>query len=140
MSNPAVEPEIEVANRIAAALPVDAVIGTSLFYGPPRPPLGNIPHKSTWCFASGGPQAQPYLGASADFREFWVQVTHRSNVDDYSGGLSISRAIWSALQRATPVGSGYIAIYVKEAYPTYLGLDDVEHHSWSLNVRLWYKG
>jgi hypothetical protein len=143
MGYPSSAPEVEVSQILANAVATTGcVLGTNLFRGPMLMPSATVPRACTFVFPPvvPGPRPAPYLGIGQDDREFIVQVLHRGSSDGYEVGAGISRAIWTALHRASPLSSGYYAIYVREPDPLYIGLDNLEQPRWVMNIRLWYKG
>lgn len=125
-------PDSAVASLLVTA--GQGVLGSTLFLGPVRPPSAGVPHKAIFCLATGGasPLTHSMNNAGPDIKRASVQVRVRSNVNDFSGGQTVARAVWSALQRA--VFAGYMSITCRESEPVYLGQDDTEHHEWSVNV------
>lgn len=143
MPNPAIIPETEIANRLVAG-GLSLTLATNLFVCPLMPPSDLIPRECTFAFASQpGPPPKMYFGVSPtreDFREFWVQVVHRASPDAWTTGLAKSRAIFAALHRVTPSGTGYFSIHCRDADPVFMGLDNLECPRWTINAVLWYKG
>lgn len=126
-----------VAARIVAVLTAPWVVGANVFTGPVRPEGHGIPHAVIFCLASGGPSPTPYLGGSTapSFRAPRVQVRVRSNPGEYAVGVALARSVAAALDKAEL--AGYVACQLQQAEPIYLGMDDLEHHEWSINVALW---
>lgn len=113
-----------------------AGLGISFFKGPRRPAAPSaIPHQAAFILGVGGINPSPYMdGTNTAWRFFRVQIWVRSEVNSYGTGRGKADAIWSAINQATI--SGWTRIVCEQSAPMYLGRDDVEHHEWTVNVRL----
>ena len=81
----------------------------------------------------------PYLdGSQSDFSAATVQVLVRGDVGAYALTQTKARSALAAIQRA--VISGYVAVYVRESDPNFIGLDDTEHPIFTLNAEMQWKG
>jgi hypothetical protein len=132
----ALPPDEAVASVIDTAL-ASLTLGTNLFQGPVRPPSSSVPHKAVFCLATGGPAPLMHTQGNngPDVKRASVQVRIRGDVNSFAAGQTLARSVWTALQRAT--FAGYMSIACRESEPVYLGVDNTEHHEWSVNVETW---
>lgn len=90
---------------------------------------------------SGGEPPQPYLQTTRKaFYNGRVQILVYSGpgVNQFDAGETLARGLAGYLHQLTTV-SGYVAIYVRESSPNYLGEDkETQRHMWSLNVDAQY--
>lgn len=135
------------AGSLAPFVPVKGGnVGANVWTGPVQAQGPTVPHNAIFCLETGGPPPVPDMGAAQDtFRSFSVQTMVRSNVDARAVGDTLARAVWELLDRtAAPTAptDGYLSggIQLLQSNPIYLGLDDTEHHKWSINASVWYKG
>jgi hypothetical protein len=116
--------------------------GTNLFDGPEQPYGTGVPHAATFVLPTGGPAPRPFIGMSVELRHPYVQVTSRSDPDDYNGGEAQARAIRDALHRqvvARGVGGDYTECIALQDAPNYLGMDRHRRHRWTNNFQLWHR-
>ena len=114
-------------------------LASDIFAGPTRPPSASISKASIFCISTGGLPPLPYLdGSQSDFSAATVQVLVRGEVGAYALTQTKARSALAAIQRA--VISGYVAVYVRESDPNFIGLDDTEHPIFTLNAEMQWKG
>lgn len=130
----------------ASLLPFVPTKGSTVFMGPVVAQKPTIPQQSIFCLDTGGPPPVPDMGTAQDtFRSFSVQSMVRSSVKAFEAGQTLARAVWELLDRAaSPAapGDGYLlgGVQLLQSSPIYLGLDGTDHHKWSINASVWYKG
>ena len=130
-------PDLDLANHLAAQ--GLGTVATDIFAGPMKPPSSQIAKASIFCISTGGLPPVPYLDAStSDFNVATVQVLVRGDVGAYSTAQTKAMNARDAIQRA--VIAGYVAVYVRESNPNFIGLDDTEHPMFTLNAELQWKG
>lgn len=119
--------------------------GTNLFLGPIRMQQGTtVPVLAVFVLATGGPPPEPYFasttagtdGANQLKYEAGVQVTVRSDPDEYQQGRDLARGIADALNLATI--SGYIECKLMQAVPVYTGMNSTQNHTLRVNAQLWF--
>ncbi len=110
--------------------------GTNLFNGPLRPRLtSGSPAVGVFVLASGGPQREGYLDGNANSPEIAnhsVQITVRGDSEDFEGGQTLARGVFTTVHNATV--SGYFHVRVREAAPLYLGINNQGLHLWTMNI------
>ncbi len=112
--------------------------GTNLFRGKRRPVGTNVPAEAVFCLIDGGPPTQAYADSTAiEQRHSAVQVSVRSDKDDYAGGLTLARQVRDAVNHATVVD--YIDIRIGASEPNYIGEEDPGYHLWTINVEMWHE-
>jgi hypothetical protein len=130
-------PDFDLATHLATQ--GLGTVSTDIFAGPQRPSSAQIPQAVIFCISSGGSPPVPYLdGSSSDFSAASVQVLVRGDVGAYAAAQVTARLVMVATQRA--VIGGYVAVYVNESDPNFLGLDDTEHPMFSINAIMQWKG
>ena len=137
------DPSAAVAALLASVAPGPSlgVVGVSIFTGPVRPAAPPaIPHQAIFCLLTGGPPPSPYFqngGTSASFYRATVQVRIRGPQDQFRLGELLALQVRDKLHLAQL--SGFVRCAANGSAPLYLGLDDTEHHEWSVNVTIWFK-
>jgi hypothetical protein len=106
--------------------------GTNLVVGPLRPVAGVTPQLEVGVLQSGGAQPSPYLGNPESWHVSRVQVTVRSNVDEFQRGESLARALLAKAHRHEP--TGVVSLTAVESDPLYLGADDAAAHRFAFNL------
>jgi len=130
----ATAPDSDVVTQLVAA-GIGLVSGTNLWRGPERAAGTGVPAKSVFVLASGGYPPRPFLGpSSTDMRRSTVQITVRSDAQDFDGGQTLVRAVRNAIHKAAV--AGYVDIRVRESEPNYLGQDEAARHLWTVNVEM----
>lgn len=110
-------------------------LGTNLFEGPERAPCDTVDHLSVFALASGGAQPLPYLGGGGlSWVTTRVQVTVRSDIDDFERGQSLARALHGRLHAQSLTGYAYVLAL--EGDPVYLGFQSSSFHRWAMNFEL----
>lgn len=137
-------PDTAIVTHLAAAglgLVAAPASTANLFAGQVLPPTTgapdepqSIPHEAVFCLATGGPRVENYNANNAGPSTKWltVQVRIRSAAGDQAGGITLARAVWTALHRAAL--SGYISCECRDAQPVSMGRDDTEHFHYAINV------
>jgi len=130
-------PDLDLATHLAAQ--GIGTLGRDIFAGPMKPPSVQINKASIFVIASGGAPPVPYLdGSQSDFSAASVQVLVRGDAGAYGLAQIRARAALTAIQRASL--AGYVATYVRNSDPIFIGLDDTEHPLFSINCELQWKG
>ena len=124
----------EATSSVLATAGIGLTVGANLFRGPVRPQSATIPHKAVFCLTTGGPAPLTHdiKNGGPDIKRGAVQVRVRSDVGKFEAGQLLATNAWNALQRAE--APGYMSITCRESAPVYLGLDDTEHHEWTINA------
>lgn len=126
---------------VLAAAGIGLTEGSNLFAGPVRPPIeggrGSVPSECVFCLATGGPEPFRFIASTnnAMILHSVVQVTIRSDRNNFESGQTLARNVWDSLE--TDDWSGYIEAKARESEPLYIGIDDIEHHRWVVNVETW---
>src|SRR3989442_133483 len=80
------QPEVVVADAIAAALGGSWAVGTNIFRQQEQPPGGGVPHHAIFVAPYGGPPPEPYLGTGTSFYKKNVQRRADRACDGDPGG------------------------------------------------------
>lgn len=100
---------------------------------------GASPQLAVFVLQTGGPPPAPYLGSAGDsWRQARVQVTVRSEADEFSRGEALARALWERAHLGAAAGA--VVVLASESEPTYLGRDEHLFHRWSFNLTVGYVG
>ena len=130
-------PDLDIANHLQTA--GLGTVATDIFAGPMKPPSAQISQSCIFCISTGGLPPSPYLDAStSDYNVATVQVLVRGDVGAYATAQTKANTARAAIQRATV--AGYVAVYVRESNPNFIGLDDTEHPMFTLNAEMQWKG
>jgi hypothetical protein len=125
--------DADIATRLQTA--GVGTVGTDIFRGGIRIPSSNIPHAAIFVLPSGGGGPDPLINAGAtDFTRPTVQMLIRGNVGAYITTQTTAQAALDAVHKSTI--SGYFQVLARTPQPLYLGLDDTEHPTFSVNVEL----
>jgi hypothetical protein len=120
---------------VLAAAGLGLVPGTNIFRGPPRAPSAGVPSKAVFCLGTGGYPPRPFVdGSGLCVRQPTVQITIRSDAEDFAGGEALARDVSNAVHMHPPAGYG--DVLVRESEPTYLGQDEAGRHLWSINAEM----
>lgn len=113
--------------------------GGNLTAGPMRAAEGLVGEFHVSILNSGGPLT-PYMGtpgAVGSLYESAASVIVRSQVDSYSQGEAVARAVLRRCHLAEL--AGYVSCVVRDAEPIYQGLDENGHHRFVFSVDLTIK-
>lgn len=129
------DPGLDVATALASAVGA-LTLGTNCFASKVRPPGDGIPSKCVFCWASGGPAPDAYIDGGGGANHYYpqVRIRVRSDVNDFSGGVTFSQTIRDAAHELDV--SGYYDARIQESEPIYIGEDDEGHHEWSMTLEL----
>jgi hypothetical protein len=132
------QPDLNVAQALASA-GLGLTLGTNLFWGKVREvdTASGVPSQAVFVTLRLSPAPENYCDGSItpQAREPQLQVTVRSNPQDFSGGQTLARSVKDALHDIPP--SGYDACRVTQAEPVPIGETDSGEHLFSVNVHLW---
>jgi hypothetical protein len=106
----------------------------NLIAAPELPSFANMPGKVVCVTPAHGGSDTPCMGNAQRVRRENVNVFVRSDVADYSGGLTLARAVWTALNWATV--TGWQAIHVVDPIPAYGSTDEDGRHWWTMTVEM----
>jgi hypothetical protein len=124
----------DVVTELAAS-GLGLVSGTNLFTGPERSVGDGIPDQAVFVLATGGAPPAPFIdGSGVDYCWSTVQITVRSAVRSFHSGQALARSVRNAIHEASI--SGYVDVRAREAEPNYLGADEQEMHTWTINVEM----
>jgi hypothetical protein len=127
---------LAVANYLAGKTcgGVVLALGANLFAGPTRS-IDRTPSEAVFCLETGGAAPSPYLGTGRQaFYRASVQVMVRGPVGEHQAGADLARGVLETLNQA-PV-PGFVATFARDSAPAYLGTDDDDRPSWSINFEL----
>lgn len=129
--------DADIATVLAAG-GIGLTSGTNLFTGPERPIGDGIPDEAVFVLASGGYPPEPFIdGSGQDYCISTVQIIVRSAIRSHDSGQTLARDVRDCVHKATI--AGYVDLRVREAEPNYLGQDEQELHTWSLNMELQHR-
>lgn len=132
--------EEDIATQIADNT-AGVVLGTDVFTGPPRafdldnPSVpGAVPEQAIFCLGTGGIDDIPYVdgGDKNAQKRYTVQVTIRSNPEDYDGGKTLADAVFEAIDKNPP--DTYEEVRALNSSPLYVREDEGNHHEWVINL------
>lgn len=106
----------------------------NLIVAPELPSFANMPGMVVCVTPADGGSDTPCLGNAQRVRREFVNVYVRSEIAGYSTGMTLARAVWTALNWAT--STGWQAIHVVEPIPRYGGTDDDGRHWWTMSVEM----
>jgi len=130
-------PDLDIANRLQTA--GVGTVGTNIFTGGMRPPSTQIPDASLFVIPTGGVGPLPLLDAGTDdYLRPTVQILIRGDVGTYITTRTKAKSALDAVHKSTV--SGYFQVLARTPQPLYLGLDDTEHPTFSVNVELFKVG
>lgn len=110
--------------------------GTNLFIGRLRS-TDTTPSPALFCLNSGGGASSPLLGGHrTSYKSPLVQLQVRGPAGDDETGEAFARGIAELVDLASV--TGYVACFLRDSQPAYLGVDGDDHGLWSLNVELQY--
>lgn len=128
----ATDPEGDIAGVIGSAA-IGLTPGTNLFTGPERPLGDGIPDECVFVLGSGGyPPVAFFDSSGQDYCISTIQISVRSGSRDYGAGLSLARNVRDSVHKTDVLG--YVDIRAREAEPNYLGQDEQQMHTWTINV------
>lgn len=118
-------------------------LGTDLFVGPQRSTEGvgaavdtGVPAVATFVVGSGGfPPVVTHENLEALLKET-VQVTIRDT--SFQAGDARARVLYEYLRHANI--PHYEEIQHNSSAPLYIGEDENEHYTWTINITAWYGG
>jgi hypothetical protein len=133
----ATTPDADIVTLLDSAVG-SLTAGTNLFRGKRRPVGPYIPGESVFCLSTGGPGPEAYAdGTSIEEFHSAVDVSVRSDKDDFDGGQTLARAVRTAINHATI--AGYIDVRIGTSDPLYIGEEDSGFHLWTINVEMWHE-
>jgi hypothetical protein len=132
--------EADLAQGAVATLGAGYTYGVNMLTGPVRKPSDNqalataVPHKAAFFNSTGGITSVPFLdgGSKTEEERLTVQIWIRSKPGDYDDGKAFAQAIFNAVDMTPP--TGYFECRAMNSAPMYVGLDQTDHHVWSVNV------
>ncbi len=132
------QPDLDVAVYLASA-GLNLTLGENLFWGKLREvdPSTGISSNAVFVSTRLSPSPENYCDELRypQAREPMLQVTVRSDPQEFAEGQALARSVKDALHDiALP---GYDACRVTQAEPVFIGETDSGEHLFSLNVHLW---
>lgn len=138
------QPEFDLATylngKTGAVSGVTLTLATNLFMGPERANKVGVPSQAVFVRNAGGLPAMPYFNNSpnGDDRQSSIQIIARSNPNDYGGGSTFARDVFTLVQRASI--SPYVYVLCRQSDPIYVGQNDQALHQFSINVLMRWLG
>lgn len=112
-------------------------LGENLFSAPMvRSDAPSVDTLAVAIIDTGGHPPENYLGGKSALLTATVQVRIRSEIEDYSGGLTLAQNVWEAVHLQSI--AGYVLVECEESAPNYIGPDKAGRHLFTFNVELTY--
>ena len=127
-----VNPEQDLANYLGANVAA-LTLGTNLFWGPIRAEDDSVPDKAVFILTTTSSPPEAFIGETESWWRHGMQAFVRSSRDDFSGGLTLARAVLAASHYAVLSGS-YFDCLARDSSPIYIGADSDRRHQWSVAV------
>lgn len=123
---------------VLAAAGIGLTKGTNLFMGPGRGISDEIPAKSVFVLASGGPPPLIHLngGSVPDTKEPACQIIIRGEHKAFSAGQTLARAVYAAIHKSSPADNVAGSCLAQQSEPIYIGEDEQGFPGWTINVLL----
>lgn len=131
----------ETAVTLLDGASIGLIRGENLFRGPVRDAderQGGVPDCAVFVLVTGGPEPVRCVNGNQGPRLLYetLQVFVRSDVQSaeksFAEGQDLARNVWNALEAAN--ATDFIKFDAQQSGPIYIGVDDTEHHRWSINI------
>lgn len=107
-------------------------LGSNLIVGPVRPVGGDITQLAVFVLGLPGQAPSPYLGQSVSWEVPRVQVTVRTDAEEWGRGWGLARALRARAHEHPP--AGWTLLLAVESDPNYLGEQDNGAHLFVFNL------